>query len=292
MPAIYPGVSLRQGENVQQRAVISSDGVTLAAYGAGNASGPEILFIHGFSQCALCWEGQFGDPDLSRRFRLTAFDIRGHGASDKPSDATRYAEDRLFADDVKAVMDALGLKRPVLVGWSYAGRIVGDYLESYGTARLAGINYVCARTNSDPEFSGPGDRFLDDMTGADLAANTAATKAFIRACFAKEPPREALENAIAYNMRVPAEIRRAHLGRPPSDGAILSTIDIPVLVTQGSEDALVLRGLGEWTAARIPGARLSIYDGIGHTPFVEDAARFNRELADFVTSAQAGRRRS
>ena len=37
---------------------------------------------------------------------------------------------------------ALELKRPVLVGWSYAGRIVEDYLEHYGTARIAGINYV------------------------------------------------------------------------------------------------------------------------------------------------------
>ncbi len=61
---------------------------------------------------------------------------------------------------------------------------------------------------------------------------------------------------------------------------------MPVLVTQGSEDKLVLRGLGELTAAVVPGARLSIYDGIGHAPFAEDAARFNRELAEFVRAAQ------
>jgi len=41
---------------------------------------------------------------------------------------------------VKAVIDAAGLKRPVLVGWSYAGRIIEDYLEAYGTGRIAGIN--------------------------------------------------------------------------------------------------------------------------------------------------------
>ncbi len=91
-------------------------------------------------------------------------------------------------------------------------------------------------------------------------------------------------------MLVPAPVRRAHLMRPPSDGAVLRTIDVPVLVTQGSDDLLVSRGLGELTAALAPGARLSMYEGIGHTPFLEDAARFNRELAEFATAAQTVRR--
>jgi pimeloyl-ACP methyl ester carboxylesterase len=48
--------------------VTSADGLKLAAYEAGNSAGPEILFIHGFSQCAECWEPQFYDPQLSGRF--------------------------------------------------------------------------------------------------------------------------------------------------------------------------------------------------------------------------------
>ena len=274
---------------MRRRDVTSSDGLKLAAYEAGVAGGPEILFIHGFSQCSLCWAHQFGDPLLQDRFRLTAFDIRGHGASEKPAEPERYAEDRLFADDVKTVMDALELKRPVLVGWSYAGRIVEDYLESYGTGRLAGINYVCARTNNQAEYVGPGNDHLAGMTGADPAADLAATRLFVRACFAKQPTPGAIEEAVAYNMLVPARIRAAHLSRPPSDGAILATIDVPVLVTQGDEDLLVSKGLGELTAALIPRATLSLYEGVGHTPFAEDAPRFNRELAAFVT-ADAQRR--
>jgi non-heme chloroperoxidase len=169
---------------MQYRDVISPDGLRLAAYESGHAAGPEILFIHGFSQCSLCWSGQFDDPLLKEQFRLAAFDIRGHGASDKPSEPVRYAEDRLFADDMNAVMDALELERPVLVGWSYAGRIVEDYLKTYGTARIAGINYVCARTNNQMEFVGPGNDHLAGMTGADAAAELEATRAFVRACFA------------------------------------------------------------------------------------------------------------
>jgi non-heme chloroperoxidase len=267
--------------------VTAPDGLKLAVYEAGNSAGPEILFIHGFSQCAECWESQFYDPRLSDRFRLTAFDIRGHGASDKPSSPDRYAEDRLFADDVKAVMDALGLKRPLLVGWSYAGRIIGDYLEAYGTARIAGINYVCARTNNQREFVGPGNEHFPAMLGTDPVAERAATLAFVRACFAQQPSPEMLERILDYNMLVPPHVRAAHLARPPSDGAILSKIDVPVLVSQGEDDLLVLKGLGVLTASLVPGARLSMYSGVGHSPFAEDTDRFNRELAEFAAAALA-----
>jgi non-heme chloroperoxidase len=191
---------------------------------------------------------------------------------------------------VKAVLDALGLKRPVLVGWSYAGRIIEDYLETYGTARIAGINYVCARTNNQPEFVGPGHEHFPAMLGADPVAERAATLAFVRACFAQQPSPELLDRILDYNMLVPPHVRAAHLARPPSDGAILTTIDVPVLVSQGDEDLLVLNGLGELTASRIPGAQLSMYRGIGHSPFVEDPARFNRELAEFAITAHAHRR--
>ncbi len=51
--------------------------------------------------------------------KLAAYDA---GNIDGPAAPERYADDRQFADDVKAVMDALRLKRPVLVAWSYAGR--------------------------------------------------------------------------------------------------------------------------------------------------------------------------
>ncbi len=268
------------------REILSPDGLVLAGYEHGNRHGPEILFIHGFSQCSLCWNNQFSSPALAKDFRLIAFDIRGHGASEKPADVSRYAEDRLFADDVHSVMEAYNLRRPVLVGWSYAGRIVEDYAEAYGTSRIAGISYVCARTNNDPAYNGPGTEFLGDMSGNDLDANIRATRAFVRACYEKQPSPEEFETVFDYNMRVPPGIRAAHLGRPASDGGILAKLDVPVLVTQGSEDKLVLRGLGELTARVVPGARLSIYDGIGHAPFAEDAARFNRELAEFARAVQ------
>ena len=271
---------------MNRREIRSGDGLILAGYESGNPEGPEILFIHGFSQCSLAWEKQFSSAALAGEFRLIAFDIRGHGASEKPADLTRYANDAHFAGDVHCVMEVFKLKRPVLVAWSYAGRIVSDYVTNYGTGSIAGINYVGARTKTDAAYNGPGTKLLRDMTSNDLAANIAATRAFVRACYERQPSAEEFETVLAYNMLVPPDIRGAHLGRPVSDGCILSKLDVPVLVTQGSEDKLVLKASGEFTAAVVPGARLSMYEAIGHSPFVEDAPRFNRELAEFVRSIQ------
>ena len=67
---------------------------------------------------------------------------------------------------------------------------------------------------------------------------------------------------------------------------ILTSLKLPVLVTHGSEDKNSNLIAAEYTAKMIPGARLSVYQGIGHSPFFEDAVRFNAELAAFVRSAK------
>jgi non-heme chloroperoxidase len=264
------------------REIVAPDGVRLATATGGNPDGPEILFIHGFSQCRLCWSRQFADPALASNFSLAAFDLRGHGESDMPADTLCYADDRRFADDLAAVIVGLKLERPVLVAWSYAGRIVGDYVRAFGTSSIAGIVYVCARTMTDERFNGPGTIHLAGMQDRDLARNIAATRAFLQACFAVPPAREDFETALAYNMVVPPAVRAALLARPPDDGSTLALLDVPVLVIQGEDDLHVSKGLAEHMAKVVPGAELSLYAGIGHTPFIEATPRFNTELAAFV----------
>ena len=265
----------------------SADGLTLATYEAGNPDGPAILFLHGFNQSALSWQLQMQDRDLLARFRMVAYDIRGHGASDQPEDPARYARDQDFAADTHAVITALGLNRPVLVGWSYAGRLINDYVRHHGTTAIAGINYVGARLDSDPAFNGPGNAHFRDMVRPDLAREIVAVEAFLRACFFLPPPESFLKQARYYNMRMQPKVRRAHLTRAPDDGAVLATLDVPVLLTQGTRDQLVLPGLAEARSRVIPGAKLSLYHGIGHMPFAEDTPRFNRELAAFVLRCRA-----
>ena len=267
---------------MKQTRVKSADGLNIAVYEAGNPDGPAILFIHGFNQAALCWHLQMEDREMLARFRMVAYDIRGHGASDQPEDVTRYASEEDFAADTHAVITALGLKRPVLVGWSYAGRLINDYVRHHGTGAIAGINYVGASLDSDPAFFGPGTEFFRDMLRGDLEKEILAVEKFFRACFFLPPPEKTIKRAPYYNMRVSPKVRRAHLTRAPDDGAVLATLDVPVLLTQGSRDNLVLPGLAQARVKVIPGAELSMYHGIGHMPFAEDAPRFNRELSEFV----------
>src|SRR5205823_2957953 len=83
------------------------------------------------------------------------YDFRGHGASDKPLDAAKYTDGTLWADDLDAVIQAKHLDRPVLVGWSYGGFVMSDYLRRYGDKAIGGIVFVGAVTkNGTPEAAG------------------------------------------------------------------------------------------------------------------------------------------
>ena len=264
--------------------VETPDGLTISAQEWGNPAGPEILFIHGFSQSSMSWMRQV-DSDLAKEFRIVTYDLRGHGNSDKPVEPERYRDSKAWGDEVQAVIDAAGLKRPVLVGWSYAGRVISDYVTTHGADKIAGINFVDASIKFDPALVGENLKNLPLMTSDDLATNIAATRTFVHGCFSKQPSADDFETMLAFNMMVPAKVRAGLSGRPLDATEVMSKLKIPVLVTHGAEDRNAKVGVAKYTASVIPGAKLSIYEGIGHSPFYEDATRFNTELAAFVRSA-------
>jgi pimeloyl-ACP methyl ester carboxylesterase len=266
--------------------VTSPDGVKLSAQEWGNPQGREILFLHGFNQCHLSWQRQYTDKAMAEKFRMVTFDLRGHGASDKPVYMNAYRDDKIWGDDVAALMKHFGLKRPVLVGWSYAGRVMADYLRTHGAANIAALNFVAARSGSDPKLFGAARKHFAAMKSEDLAENIEGTRAFLRACFERQPSEEDFEFMMGFNMVVPAYARTGVLGRPGDTPDAIAKLTCPVLVTHGAKDQIILPGMGEFTKATVKGAKLSMYDGVGHAPFWEDAARFNKELAELVESAK------
>ena len=81
----------------------------------GPHGGTPIVLIHGISQSHQCWTRQY-DSSLVDEFRLVAYDLRGHGMSETPADAASYRDERMWADDLAAVVDHLGLERAPRVG--------------------------------------------------------------------------------------------------------------------------------------------------------------------------------
>ncbi len=253
----------------------------LAMHEAGNKSGPAIVLIHGFSQCHLSWSHQI-ESALAGEFRLVSFDLRGHGNSDKPLEAPFYREGRRWADDLAAILDAATVARAVVVAWSYGGRVVADFLRHHGSTRLAGINLVGSKTRSDPAWVGPDNaRHQSRMASPDVAENVAGTIGFLRLCATHWEQAE-FERHLAFNMLVPPPIRAAMGGRQYDADADYARLAIPVLFTHGTHDRVVPLAASQAGHAITPGSALSVYDGIGHAPFVEDPERFNAELAAFA----------
>ena len=124
---------------IKSHTITGGGGIRLHVVETGNAKRQAIVFIHGFSQCWRSWKRQMESP-LADTFRLVGLDIRGHGLSDKPHEG--YADSRLWADDVHAVMQALELDHPILCGWSYGPLVILDYIRHYGEASIRGINFV------------------------------------------------------------------------------------------------------------------------------------------------------
>jgi pimeloyl-ACP methyl ester carboxylesterase len=265
-------------------------GITLHAREWGNPDGPAILFVQGWSQCDLCWSGQV-DSQLAAGFRMVTFDNRGHGMSGKPLDPGCYADERLWADDLAAVIDQASLERPVLVAWSYAGFIVTDYVRAHGDAGIAGIDLVGAAVLLRPptfDHFGPG--LLENAQEAcvpDLLTNIDAIRRFLRRCTARPLDDQLWSTALCWNMVVPPEVRGALIARAIDSDDVLARLSVPVLVTHGREDAIVLPSMADHTLEHCETAVPSWYEGVGQMPFLEDAGRFNRELAAFVDRVRA-----
>src|SRR6185312_2271003 len=84
-------------------------------------------FVHGNVSSSLFWQQPLLDLGATGRHRVLAVDLRGYGETEPlPIDATRGMRD--WADDVAALVDALGLTRVHLVGWSMGAGVVLQYL--------------------------------------------------------------------------------------------------------------------------------------------------------------------
>jgi pimeloyl-ACP methyl ester carboxylesterase len=263
--------------------VSGGGGTQLHVVETGNASGRPIVFIHGFSQCRLAWSRQM-NSDLADGYRLVAMDLRGHGLSEKPREG--YTDSRLWADDVNAAISALGLDRPILCGWSYGPLVILDYVRHYGEDGISGVHFVDAisKLGSDEAMSVLTPEFLNLVPGffaTDVEESVRSLESLLRMCFVHEPSAADLYLMLGYNLSVPPFVRQALLSRTLDNDDLLQKIRKPVLITHGVDDAVVKPAAVGQHKTRMPHAQVHLMANVGHAPFSDDTASFNRRLRAF-----------
>lgn len=269
-----------------QYTVKGGAGLELNVMEWGRRDGPAILFIHGWSQAYLCWQKQY-ESELADHFRLIAFDLRGHGMSAAPTDPACYQDGRLWAEDVRAIIETLDLAPVVLVGWSYGSFVIGDYLRAHGAADIAAINLVGGGVRFGGAAIGTyiGGGFTEPFPRAisrDLTVSIDAMREFINRCFLVKMSRTDYERVLCFNMTARPDVRAAMVTRDIEMDSVLRAYRGPLLVSHGRKDSMVLPASAELVRELCPQAQLSWYDDAAHGPFFEAPEKFNDELAAFV----------
>lgn len=282
---------------VSYRIVEGEGGVPLNVATAGDPAKPAILLVHGIGQSHVSFEAQLRAP-LTDEFHVVSFDLRGHGNSGKPWEPDAYKDSARWAGDVRRVIEALGLERPVLLGWSYGTLVVSDYLRRYGTDRLGGIALVGAYGGLTPPPGAPPPAMAEQMMrnralqwSADPAENAAAAANSAGQLTGKDMGQEWRTRAAQIAMMLPAYARRHMFDRPLANMDLIPRIDVPMLLNVATKDMSTpeapARELAAKLAAQGVQATVSVYVDIGHSPFAEEPARFNAELASFARAARA-----
>jgi pimeloyl-ACP methyl ester carboxylesterase len=267
---------------MEMRMIAGGGGVQLAVFEAGLSDGPALFFVHGFSQSHAAWSEQL-QSELAVRFRLVALDLRGHGESGKPVD--RYADGGLWADDIRAIIESLGLDRPFLVCWSYGGVVACDYLRRFGEEDIGGIVLVGAISKVGsglaPDLGDELPPLVAGLLSDDPQVGLPAIESFVELCFERRPDAHEVARIVSYNAAVPAHVRQSLFAREVSNDDILAKLTKPVLIIHGEKDRVIKTTAAIDHTNVIPHAHLVLLPGIGHSPFHEDPARFNAELASF-----------
>lgn len=265
--------------------VSSFDGTSIALDVAGPPDAPAVVLLHGIAQSRGAFRPLLEGP-LSRTLRLVAVDLRGHGDADAPADPAAYTDGAPLGRDLRAVIDALGLVRPWVLAWSYAGVAVGEYLRTFGGADLGGLALCAAAVAVGRDaraWFGPGMMLhARGLMSDDGTVYAAAARAFTAGCTAAPRASALLAAAETAMLRVPAHVRRALLTRSESFVDEVVRCEAPVVTLHGDADTVVLPAMSRHIVAMRAGTRAVAFAGVGHLPWVEAPEAFADALGACV----------
>jgi YbgC/YbaW family acyl-CoA thioester hydrolase len=256
---------------------LSLNGVTLAVEHRG--SGPTILFVHAFPLDRSIWRHQV---DTLTGFRRIAPDLRGMGQSDAPDLGYSMST---YAEDLLALLDALGEGQVVLCGLSLGGYVAFEFVRRWRD-RVRGLILMDTRAEAD---SAEGRRARDALIGRVREQGAlAAAEAMLPRFFTPQVSPEIIERIRTSILRTPVSgivgALSAMRERPDSTPLLETLTGIPTLVLVGAEDAITPPAIAQSMAAAIPGARLMEIPGAGHLPCVEQPVPTTRAILKFLQS--------
>lgn len=255
---------------VESSYFVASDGVRLHVLDAGPADrSPVIAFVPGWSMPAEMWRGQI--ESLGTRYRVAALDPRGQGRSEIAR--TGYTADRRAADIAEFVAR---YPRVVLVGWSLGALESLHYVGASGEARLAGLVLVDSSVGEPP--APRAGNFRSELK-RDRAA---ALDRFVRAMFRTPRPEAELAALTRSASQLPLDASLALLAYPyPREHwrAAAHGLKIPLLYVVTPQFAEQAKNLKR----NRPATETAVFADAGHALFVDEPARFDALLADFVS---------
>ncbi len=249
-------------------------------------SGPALLLIAGRIVSRRGWELQL--PTFARHFRTLTIDNRDAGESDPATADYRLGD---LAADCVALLDALGIERAHILGHSMgsgiAARLVVDQPGRVARLILAsGAIFGPPAPGSPPQSFPRADWIEDPVERRRLRAVLSAAPGYFEA----HPKRHAIVTEQERGNRITyagvGRQMRAMADYPTR--AQLAAIAAPTLVIHGDQDGLIPLERGRELAASIPGSRLLILPGVGHSPHIERTAEFDRAVLDFLTGQPVG----
>ena len=260
---------------------VEVNGVRLACDDVGE--GPAILFIHGFMFDRTVWRSQVA---AFERWRRIAPDLRGHGLSEAPERDYGMAT---YADDLAALLDALGVRRTVLCGLSMGGYIAFEFLRRHRDC-VAGLAIIGARAEADS----PARRAKRNImiararkSGSKALADELAPK-FLAESASNEIKKQLREMMAHTSLNGIVGALEAMRDRPDSTPLLRKLAGVPTLLLIGERDARTPRASMQAMADQIPGANFYVIPDAGHAAPIENAAAVTSRLREFLHGLSTG----
>jgi pimeloyl-ACP methyl ester carboxylesterase len=244
-------------------------------------TGPTAVFIHGYPLDHRVWLDQLAATSTLRR--AIAPDLRGHGRTESSGDSILTMEG--LADDIAALLAAVGADRADVVGLSMGGYVALALWESHPHV-VRTLTLVDTRAGADS----PEARAGRDATATRIVerGTTALADELLPVLLGPNATMQARARLRTMIEATPYETAVAALAgmRDRKDrSALLETISVPVMVVTGADDRLIPPEQARLLASAIPGARLEIVAGAGHLPPIEAPEAVSGLLAGFWSAA-------